>query len=59
MDILDAVRRKRHKSSYETAGTASDSEALEVYELATQLRREVLAWMERTHPELMPCDWEL
>jgi len=53
VDTLDVVRRKRHLSIYERAGTASSSEAEEVYRLAVALRDQVLEWMKREHPELL------
>jgi hypothetical protein len=53
VDTLDAVRRKRHKTNYERAGTASHSEAEEVRELASDLRQQVLDWLQAQHPELL------
>jgi len=52
VDNLDAVRRKRHKTNYERAGTVSHSEAEEVRELASDLRERVLSWLRAEHPEL-------
>jgi hypothetical protein len=52
VDTLDGVRRKRNISNYERAGTASISEAREMYKIATDLRNRVLAWLRVTHPEL-------
>lgn len=54
VDLLDAIRRKRNASSYDRAGTVSASETEEVYVLARTLRVEVLAWLGREHPELLP-----
>jgi hypothetical protein len=53
VDTLDAVRRKRHKTNYERAGTSSHSEAEEVRELASDLRERVLSWLRAEHPELL------
>lgn len=53
VDTLDAVRRKRNISNYERAGTASSSEAEEVYNLVLSLRDRVLDWMREHHPELL------
>ena len=53
VDTLDAVRRMRHKSDYLQAGTASHSEAEDVYRFATDLLEQVLAWMRSEHPELL------
>ncbi len=38
VDLLDRVRRKRNKISYEQAGTTSDAEAEELYDAVTTLR---------------------
>jgi len=53
IDTLDAVRRKRHLSNYERAGTASYQEAEEVYDLAVGLRQTVLDWLGINHPALL------
>jgi len=53
VDTLDAVRRMRHKSDYLQAGTASHSEAEEVYRFASDLLEPVLVWMRSEHPELL------
>ena len=53
IDTLDAVRRKRHLSSYERAGTASHGEAEEVYGLAIDLRQTVVEWLEKNHAYLL------
>ena len=49
---LDAFRKKRNLSSYETSGTVSDGEAKEMPALATELRAEVERWIRAEHPEL-------
>lgn len=51
--VLDGVRRKRNVSNYERAGTASASEADEVFQLALDLRARVLEWLEQHHPDLL------
>ncbi len=51
--VLDGVRRKRNVASYERAGTASASEAEEIFQLARDLRTRVLEWLERNHPHLL------
>lgn len=53
VDTLDGIRRKRNVSNYERAGTASSSEAAEVYEIASELRVTVMQWLERHHPALL------
>jgi len=52
VDTIDGVRRKRNISNYERAGTASGSEAREMYAIATKLHDRVLAWLKERHPEL-------
>ncbi len=54
VDLLDTVRRKRNQMNYERAGTTSVSEAEEMYEAATALRREVIAWLRKDHKSLLP-----
>ena len=50
---LDGVRRKRNRSNYERAGTASSSEAEEVYGIALELRARVVEWLRTNHPMLI------
>jgi hypothetical protein len=51
--MLDLVRRKRHLSNYERAGTASYQEAAEVYEAAVELQGIVMEWLAKKHPTLL------
>ena len=53
VDALDGVRRKRNRISYERVGATSHAEAREVYDLAQELRSEVVRWMIREHPEML------
>lgn len=53
VDRFDRMRKKRNIASYETAGVVSEREAREMYELATLLRDDVLAWLKKEHPALM------
>lgn len=50
---FDAFRKKRNIGGYERVGLVSDAEATEMRRLAEQLRSDVVAWLERNHPELM------
>ncbi len=50
--LLDDFRKKRNISDYQRAGTVSAQEAKEMYELALQLRRQVVEWIRNNHPEL-------
>lgn len=50
---LDAFRKKRNISDYERAGSVSSREAEEMQELARTLRAELVAWLQRSHPDLL------
>lgn len=56
VDLLDAVRRKRNQSNYERAGTTSASEAAELHQVVTDLRRDVIRWLKKNHRTLCPPD---
>jgi site-specific recombinase len=53
VDVIDAVRRKRNRSSYEHAGAASDGEVNELLRIAADLRRKIADWVNKEHPELI------
>ena len=50
---LDACRVKRNTVEYTTAGAATDSDAEELLQFATELREDVLGWLKTNHPELL------
>ena len=50
---LDAFRKKRNIGDYERAGSTSAKEALEMRDLARELRAAVHGWLEQHHPELL------
>jgi hypothetical protein len=50
---LDGFRKKRNVSSYDVAGSISDEEADQVFELATDIRTKVEKWIRATYPRLM------
>lgn len=54
VDAIDNIRRKRNISNYERAGGASEAEAAEVFEIASELRRRALIWLRHKHRDLMP-----
>jgi hypothetical protein len=56
VDLLDAVRRKRNQITYEHAGATSVAEAQELHKVVTSLRRDVVRWLKRKHPALVPPD---
>ena len=51
---LDRFRQKRNIGGYETAGLVSEREAREMRELSACLRGDVLAWLRKNHPKLLP-----
>jgi hypothetical protein len=44
---------KRNKSVYDVAGAVSDQELEAIAKLAIELRESTLAWLRKTHPELL------
>jgi hypothetical protein len=56
VDLLDTVRRKRNQINYEHAGTTSDAEAKEFCDAVTTLRGDVVRWLKKKHPALVPPD---
>ena len=54
VDLLDAVRRKRNQISYEHAGATSSAEAQELHKLVKALRADVVRWLKKKHPTLVP-----
>jgi len=53
-DYLDTCRAKRNTVEYEMAGAATRQDAAELVDLAKELREEVLDWLKKHHPELLP-----
>jgi predicted DNA-binding ribbon-helix-helix protein len=53
IDTFDTFRKKRNISSYDLAGSVSDKEAKEMYELAAALRARVERWIRKKHPKLL------
>ncbi len=51
--LLDTFRKKRNISDYELAGVISDSEAEEIFQLATELRVQVGKWLQENYPHLI------
>jgi hypothetical protein len=54
IDTFDKFRKKRNIISYDVAGSVSDKEAHEMYELATTLRAKVEQWIRKNHRKLLP-----
>jgi len=53
--VFDRFRRKRHVAVYDRVGAVSDREAMEMLELAKQLRQRVETWIRSEYPELLDC----
>lgn len=53
IDTLDGFRKKRNVSSYDVAGSVSDKEADEMFQLAMTLRAGAEKWIRATYPELL------
>lgn len=51
-DYLDACRIKRNTVEYDYAGAATRKDAKELIEFSHELRKAVIAWLEREHVEL-------
>jgi hypothetical protein len=49
---LDACRVKRNTVEYDRVGATSDSEALELIAFVSELRTEVVMWLQANYPEL-------
>lgn len=50
---LDWFRKKRHTSTYDTAGSVSDQEVQEITSRATSIVDAVICWMKTAHPDVM------
>jgi len=51
---LEACRIKRNTVEYDIAGVATEQDAIELLAFAKQLRHDVLDWLKRNHPNLIP-----
>lgn len=51
---LDACRIKRNTVEYDMAGVATEQDAAELLAFAKQFRHDVLDWLKRNHPNLIP-----
>jgi hypothetical protein len=54
IDTFDRFRKKRNISSYDIAGSVSDKEAHEMYDLAASLRTKIEQWIRKNHRKLLP-----
>ena len=53
VNTFDAFRKKRNVTGYERIGLVSDADADAIRTLAVKLRDDVVAWLEKNHPELL------
>lgn len=54
VDYLDTCRSRRNTIEYEHAGGVTDNNADELIEFARELRQDVLKWLRKNHPHLLP-----
>jgi hypothetical protein len=50
---LKTFNSKRNKSSYDMAGAVSDQELEAMIRLATELRDQTIAWLQKAHPQFL------
>lgn len=50
---LDAFRKRRNSTEYDTAGITSDDEAREMHELARDISERVRVWLKEHHSHLL------
>ena|SRR3990167_6145229 len=51
---LETCRIKRNTVEYDMAGGATDADATELLQFAKAFRKDVLAWLKKNHPEIVP-----
>ncbi|MEI7435822.1 MAG: hypothetical protein WCL16_03320 [bacterium] len=52
---LDTCRAKRNTVEYDYVGGATGTDADELIDFVVSLERDVLAWLNKLHPEVMPA----
>ena len=50
---LDSCRKKRNTVEYDFVGGASEDDAKELFDFAKDLKKSVIAWLEKNHPDLI------
>ncbi|MCK4512591.1 hypothetical protein KAW64_12680 [bacterium] len=53
VEYLEVCRKKRSIIEYDTAGTVTNQDAVELVAFARDLRERVLTWLRERHPELL------
>jgi len=51
---LDNCRKTRNTAEYESAGLVSESQARELIDFTKRLREDVIEWLKKNHPHLLP-----
>ncbi len=54
LGTLQAIRKKRHMITYDSAGTVSQTEVNEILTTARDLRQQVSDWVKSNFPNLLP-----
>ena len=52
--FLSFCSTKRHQAFYDQVGVVTEKDAEELRRTARQLREDVIAWLRRRHPDLVP-----
>ncbi|HEV3147952.1 MAG TPA: hypothetical protein VGZ24_04840 [Chthoniobacterales bacterium] len=52
-DYLDTCRGKRNTAEYDSAGAVSDHDVKELVGFVREMRRGVMEWLQKNHPELL------
>jgi len=52
--IFDTFRKKRNIGTYHRVGSVSDKEAAEMLNLAGDLQKRVMQWLQSNHSDLLP-----
>lgn len=52
--IFDTFRKKRNIGTYHRVDSVSDKEAAEMFNLARDLQKRVILWLESDHSDLLP-----
>lgn len=53
-DYLETCRTKRNTAEYEMAGVVTHEDAAELTRFVRQLRQDVLDWLKKNYPDLLP-----
>lgn len=51
-NYLETCRTKRNTAEYESAGVATENDAIELIDFVKELRQDVIGWLRKNHAEL-------